>query len=569
MFELCRLSQSGRRLGIPLMAVALLAPLVLGATAGPARGQGAQGSGGQADTPEDLQIVDCLLPGQLRKLGRHATYMTARRPIKTTALDCRIRGGEYVAYDRASYGTALKVWLESAKSGDPEAQNYVGEIFEKGLGVEPDYSAAASWFRKAADQGYAPAQINLGFLYEQGLGVERDPAAALMWYRKAAGLEEGIALDPPASESRDHRPEADGQTVGPSIELIDPPLVVDSALGRALPRHPLPAGVRERVVVGRVTAPAGLLSLSVNERPVTPAANGIFRVSLPLVETRNLVTMVAVDDQGKRTETRFELVSEAVPAPPAAIPAIEFGTYHALIIGNDDYQHLPDLDTAINDATRLADLLERKYGFRTRVLRNAGRYQLLSALNQLRAELTEKDNLLVYYAGHGELDKAIQRGYWLPVDAERESNANWISTLEISDHLNVIPARHVLVVADSCYSGALTRSSLARLEAGMTHEARVNWLRKMVAKRSRTALTSGGLQPVLDGGGGGHSVFAKALLDVLETNSEVIVAQTIYREVSARVAYAADPVMEQVPEYAPIKYSGHEAGEFIFVPGSG
>jgi len=53
--------------------------------------------------PEDLLIVDCLLPGQVRKLGRSTSFMSARRPIRTTQSDCEIRGGEYVSYDRANY----------------------------------------------------------------------------------------------------------------------------------------------------------------------------------------------------------------------------------------------------------------------------------------------------------------------------------------------------------------------------------------------------------------------------------------------------------------------------------
>jgi len=37
----------------------------------------------------------------------------------------------------------------------------------------------------------------------------------------------------------------------------------------------------------------------------------------------------------------------------------------------------------------------------------------------------------------------------------------------------------------------------------------------MAQRRSRTVLTSGGLEPVLDTGSGGHSVFAQAFLRVL------------------------------------------------------
>jgi hypothetical protein len=89
----------------------------------------------------------------------------------------------------------------------------------------------------------------------------------------------------------------------------------------------------------------------------------------------------------------------------------------------------------------------------------------------------------------------------------------------------------------------------------------------MAGKRSRTALTSGGLEPVLDAGGGSHSVFAKALLDVLAANAELLDGQRLHREVAARVAYAAANLrFEQVPEYAPIRFAGHEAGEFFFVP---
>jgi len=82
--------------------------------------------------------------------------------------------------------------------------------------------------------------------------------------------------------------------------------------------------------------------------------------------------------------------------------------------------------------------------------------------------------------------------------------------------------------------------------------------------RSRTAFSSGGLEPVLDSGGGAHSVFAKALIDVLRDLDGVAEAQRVYREVAARVAY--DSHAYQVPQYAPIKFAGHESGDFLFVP---
>src|SRR3984893_3568751 len=138
---------------------------------------------------QDLEVVDCLLPGQVRQLG-NTTYLTQRRPTRTTASDCRIRGGEYVAYDRADYKSALRVWMAAAEAGDAEAQNNVGEIYERGLGGEPNFEAAVIWYQKAADQGYSRALFNLGTLYEQGSGVEKDRMKALNLYRKAWGVPE-------------------------------------------------------------------------------------------------------------------------------------------------------------------------------------------------------------------------------------------------------------------------------------------------------------------------------------------------------------------------------------------
>ena len=144
---------------------ALVAVLVLGAWSTPLEAKKKE----EPQGPDDLLIVDCLLPQKVRRLGRNNTYMAPRRPIRTTAVDCRIRGGEYTEPDQASYATSLKVWLPRAKSGDAEAQYYVGQIFEKGLGTTPDHGAAAEWYRKAAEQDYGPAQIGLGYLYEEGM----------------------------------------------------------------------------------------------------------------------------------------------------------------------------------------------------------------------------------------------------------------------------------------------------------------------------------------------------------------------------------------------------------------
>jgi uncharacterized caspase-like protein len=237
-----------------------------------------------------------------------------------------------------------------------------------------------------------------------------------------------------------------------------------------------------------------------------------------------------------------------------------------LVIGDIDYRLLPRLKTAVNDAKEIARILRDQYGFHVTLLLNATRYEILSALNDLRQNLTEKDNLLIYYAGHGELDTVNQRGYWLPVDAEPNSSANWISNIAISDILNAMTVRQLLVVADSCYAGTLTRSSMGQLQGGVSDEERIKLLEFMAQKRSRLVLTSGGIEPVIDSAGGTNSVFAQAFIELLKTNVGVLPGQELFRLLRLRVAAAAQRFdISQVPEYAPIKFAGHESGDFIFV----
>ena len=248
----------------------------------------------------------------------------------------------------------------------------------------------------------------------------------------------------------------------------------------------------------------------------------------------------------------FPLAGQAAETP-------DFGAYHALIIGNNGYQHLTKLKTAQKDAVAVARVLQERYGFETELLLDATRTDIINALAALRATLTETDNLLIYYAGHGHLDEVSGEGYWLPVDAERESPANWVSNNDITSQLKAIQARHVMVVADSCYAGTLTRKAEVGLKTGAERQA---WLSRMAGKRSRTALISGGLEPVLDAGGGEHSVFARAFLEVLGENRQVVDGQSVFDRIKGPVVANAD----QTPGYETVRKAGDQGGDFLFVP---
>jgi hypothetical protein len=85
----------------------------------------------------------------------------------------------------------------------------------------------------------------------------------------------------------------------------------------------------------------------------------------------------------------------------------------------------------------------------------------------------------------------------------------------------------------------------------------------MFAGKSRTLMASGGNEPVADGGGGRHSIFANALLRGLaQIEKSEFTAGELFRDfVEESVAGRA----QQTPEYNPLRNSGHESGDFVFV----
>lgn len=877
--------------------------------------------------PNRLMIVDCLLPGQVRKLGGQMTYLSQRRAVRSTAVDCEIRGGEYVAYDRASYDSSLAVWMPQAEGGDALAQVYVGEMYEKGLGREPDYREAAKWYGKAAQQGFARGQLNLAYLYEQGLGVEKDPVKALNFYRQGTGISDdslilaseltevrgemqrtiddltaqlearnteverlqseldasqsqlsgqraalaraqgevddlerqvaqarsqGVAdparvaelqqleRDLQAREMRlaqeeqaTARLEASGASLRAQLAdqmreaaerdlelrtelgqvaqerdalqrklietqrqlletekqsakateqlaleraqlaasrqaLAKPAVAADAAAEQERRRLTAELAAREKSVAQQQAQIAKLLEQQRNytaelsrlraevaaqgsgQSQAAAARSELATTQERLARTEKEVATlkaqldserakaasertalarqssastaedqkaqqkmaselaareqriaeqqariasleqqkreydaelarlrasqqgsgrVQAQQQAQLASTRSELASlqrrlaetqqrvadltaqldterrsiateraqierravsassaqqveidrlrkslagreaevakqqdliaalqaeskayqqqvqrlQSLPvervvmrgtaAPTGGIPAsnvpkeLRGKNYYALVIGNNRYENLPHLETAVADAQAVVDVLESRYGFRARSLLNATKGQMLTALNDYRKLLTEDDSLLIYYAGHGTIDRDLLRGYWQPVDASRDDDSTWIDGDEISKQIEGMKARHVLVVADSCYSGALTRGGGVELKRGTSAAAEIKRLTLLSRMPSRTVLTSGGEQPVLDAGGGGHSIFATAFLQVLRTNGQVLDGSAVYNQLFDQVRRtAARYKVDQSPRYTALREAGHLEGEFLFIP---
>ena len=740
---------------------------------------------------DDLLVVDCLLPPKIKMLGSKMTYLEPRRPIKTTLRDCKRRGGECSVDDQTM---ALKVWLPSAKEGGLEAQTYVGEIYEKGLGVEPNYESAATWYKKAADKGYSRAQVNLGNLYERGLGVEKNMDKAKEWYRKATGLSDTIFVDPLIEHEQDklkngiqemrhekellqkqldqvimqleqvqqelgkgkkgtkskgmdlflqkvedqkmyaknlekelkQRDKLLGQQTG-EIRLLKDQLsnlemksidfeqtrqqldntkqelnikikeAEDERARFVMMRKKLEQnqhkliGEIEKAENEKINLEKSFNELKKQKQEAEIAGDQIAlkqleeqidRRDLELKRQKEEIKILKNDvakldnkaeeldktkEQLERTEDKLDNLKKVAEAerkeyaktlkefkdskqkiaeaekaiielkknrqtlkeqkeqaevqikrlttqleqskkqaPEVALlnkevikfktrireltdeisrlkdkkevvkkptipqfPCKMFGNFFALIIANFKYEEWGDLETPENDAEKIKKILNTKYNFvKVKVVHNATESMIVSAFKSYQKKLDKEDNLLIYYAGHGKLDKEINKGYWIPVDGKKDEDDKWIELSRINSYMGQIKARHILVVADSCYSGRLAQNSIMDISYIIDNEtAKKTWLQEMAGRYSRTILTSGDLHPVADIGGSGHSIFAKYFIKVLNENNTILPIKNLYADIQPPIFNDARKYrLTQNPQYQPIRFAKHESGEFFFCP---
>ena len=251
--------------------------------------------------------------------------------------------------------------------------------------------------------------------------------------------------------------------------------------------------------------------------------------------------------------------------------------WKALLIGISDYspsggfmESLAGIPT--NDVEALAGLLKDEYGFEVKTVldHEATRTGILASLTRLRKECDENDNVLVYYAGHGQLPES-QVGTWIPCDAKNQEEG--ISTSEIRDRLSNLPAKRVLLMSDSCFSGSfLTRGVMATKAEIVTDNQEAVAISSALVENyrdGREVITSGNLSTVPNAGVGSmrnHSPFAGTLLRALENapRGSALGTTDLFVEVYYNMQRVENrPKTSSRPQRGTLP--GHAGGEFFFV----
>ena len=334
---------------------------------------------------------------------------------------------------------------------------------------------------------------------------------------------------------------------------IDPP-----AIEFISPR--IPAGTKfyskqpEISLIGKATDKTGISFLSIKGEMQTLTETGIFNTQLELQPGENTFRIIAMDEKENLKEIDF-LVEYIPPVVTLADRISENATYYGLIIGINNYRdkEIHDLDNPIKDAEKLYQTLIDNYQFEKenlKLVKDATRADLIRSLDELAQTVTEDDNLIIFYAGHGWWDDVAANGYWLPSDAEKDVKTNWFRNSTLVDYLKEINTKHTLLIADACFGGSIfkTRSAFGTKEKAYE---------RLYELPSRKAMTSGTLTEVPD-----RSSFTKYLIRRLEENKDIYLSS---EELFSSFRMAVINNSDAIPQYGEIEKVGDEGGDFIFL----
>jgi TPR repeat protein len=261
------------------------------------------------------------------------------------------------------------------------------------------------------------------------------------------------------------------------------------------------------------------------------------------------------------------LFAQADPPKPHYYNGVEL-----VCVGIDDYSSakVGKLNQAVADAKRFADALSTGYGISNKTMllnKDATKKAILKALDDIDGRKQPPEAVIVYFAGHGlsfeyttkDSPVPVRVGYLIPrdadVDLEDTSNpdeweAEAIGMQWLVKRIEKMKSRHVVLVADACCSGFLTKrgylSETPEVVALLTDPSRT-----ILAATTQRQLASEG-------------VFTTELIKQLEygaKNVEALSVTDLFRKVRFEVVKASEKKM--TPQMSQV---GSGDGEFIFLP---
>jgi hypothetical protein len=166
------------------------------------------------------------------------------------------------------------------------------------------------------------------------------------------------------------------------------------------------------------------------------------------------------------------------------------GNSYALLIGINQYTSYPDLKTPSNNVETLAKILIQNYDFQHNTVikitdKHAPTYaNIEKQLITLGNRLTEKDQLIIYFSGHCQMDEEGET-YWLPADS-MVSKKNWFSHRYLVKTLiqrNMNAVRHIVIISEGYFSNNLFQ--VQKTPPFVSQTLYKDWLNKQSYLKSR------------------------------------------------------------------------------------
>ncbi len=239
--------------------------------------------------------------------------------------------------------------------------------------------------------------------------------------------------------------------------------------------------------------------------------------------------------------------------------------YHALVVGVGKYLFWPQLPNAEGDALEVAEML-KKLGFAVTTVLNPTSSELTRAIGDMvyRMGAESERGILFFYAGHGETESladGTSMGYIIPADCPLLKkdplgfSTHAVSMRDIESASLRIRSKHVLMLFDSCFSGALF--ALVRAVPDDISEKSALPVRQYITAGRED-------EPVPD-----HSMFKRCLMIGLEGDADL--TGDGYVTGSELGMYLSDRVVNytrsrQHPQYGKINNPNLDRGDFIFIP---
>ncbi|NHE58975.1 tetratricopeptide repeat protein [Cyclobacterium plantarum] len=296
-------------------------------------------------------------------------------------------------------------------------------------------------------------------------------------------------------------------------------------------------------IKGFATAAYGIKQLQVNGQEVPVFPDGVWQYPVQLAEGENQVLIKAVAHSGDEALDTLVLNYENEQVNRSEAPR-----RFLLTIGINDYnfESWQQLHMPVKDARDLLSALVNKYDITdvdTLFNQSASFANVRDRLKHLIGTTRPQDEVIIFFAGHGEYDEGFDEdGKWILANG-RLGNASLAAVIEKME------AKHVLVLADACFSSSFY---LKRGEGQEAAEARNQ-------KRSRWVLASGSMETVLDQmPGKQNSPFAWHLIDFLQKAEGDVPVSALRDHLETQVPKYTD----QQPVSGPIR--SDNGGEFIF-----